>query len=149
MKKKDPKVVENRLRDTLRRRGYRLEKSRRRDPHALTYGRYWIIGERIQIDRGEGVEDFAVDKKKLHPISFCVLVTKGSKRDRAHDFTMTLDEVDALCSPESNAFAPISEGIFQAAKMDCVLAWEFYTSDSWEDATVALAPKSSERPRRK
>jgi hypothetical protein len=37
------KVLENRLRRTLARRGYQLMKSRARDPHALSYGGYQIV----------------------------------------------------------------------------------------------------------
>jgi hypothetical protein len=37
--------LEQRVRQTLKRRGYRLEKSRRRDPLALDYGRYWVWNE--------------------------------------------------------------------------------------------------------
>jgi hypothetical protein len=36
------KVLENRVRRTLERRGYWLEKSRARDKLARTYGRYWV-----------------------------------------------------------------------------------------------------------
>jgi hypothetical protein len=36
------KVRENRLRRMAGRQGYRLEKSRRRDPRALDYDRYYI-----------------------------------------------------------------------------------------------------------
>jgi len=35
--------MENRLRRVLARRGYRLEKSRRRDQQAIDYGGYMII----------------------------------------------------------------------------------------------------------
>src|SRR5262249_43098179 len=38
----EKKVLENRLRRTLERRGYSLEKSRRRDRLAVDYGRYWV-----------------------------------------------------------------------------------------------------------
>ena len=37
------KVRENRLRRKADRLGYRLEKSRRRDPDALDHGMYWLI----------------------------------------------------------------------------------------------------------
>jgi hypothetical protein len=37
------KTRENRLRRALDRRGYRLEKSRARDPYSLTYGGYQIV----------------------------------------------------------------------------------------------------------
>jgi len=39
------KVRENRLRRAAGRQGLRLVKSRRRDPRAYDYGRYWISGE--------------------------------------------------------------------------------------------------------
>lgn len=37
------KVRENRLRRAAARQGYKLVKSRRRDPRAYDYGRYWIV----------------------------------------------------------------------------------------------------------
>lgn len=37
------KVLENRLRRAADRQGYQLVKSRRRDPRAVDYGRYWLI----------------------------------------------------------------------------------------------------------
>jgi hypothetical protein len=37
------KVLENRLRRAAERQGLRLEKSRRRDPRAIDYGRYALI----------------------------------------------------------------------------------------------------------
>ena len=40
------KVRENRIRRVLKRQGYRLVKSRRRDPQALDYGDYMIVDER-------------------------------------------------------------------------------------------------------
>ncbi len=39
----EEKVMENRFRRALARRGYSLQKSRRRDPRALDYGGYMII----------------------------------------------------------------------------------------------------------
>ena len=39
----DEKVRENRLRRVAERRGYRLLKSRRRDPEALDYGGYMLL----------------------------------------------------------------------------------------------------------
>lgn len=139
MKKQDPRVVENRLRLTLKRRGYRLEKSRRRDPHALTYGRYWIINERTPID---------------HPISFYIPATEG---DPNRVCTMTLDEVDALCrSGESTALASISPERYSATKMACLFAMEAYSTERQETApekeaaepepTVKEA-KATKRPR--
>jgi len=37
------KTRETRLRRTADRRGLRLERSRRRDPHAVDYDRYWLL----------------------------------------------------------------------------------------------------------
>jgi hypothetical protein len=37
------KTRENQLRRALARRGYRLQRTRRRDPHALDYGRYSLF----------------------------------------------------------------------------------------------------------
>jgi hypothetical protein len=37
------KIRENRLRRMAERQGFALRRSRRRDPHALDYGIYWII----------------------------------------------------------------------------------------------------------
>jgi hypothetical protein len=39
----EDKVRENRLRRMAKRRGYILRKSKRRDPEALDFGRYWLI----------------------------------------------------------------------------------------------------------
>jgi hypothetical protein len=39
------KVVENKLRRIAERRGYRLTKSRRRDPKAIGFGGYALIAE--------------------------------------------------------------------------------------------------------
>jgi hypothetical protein len=36
-------VQENRVRRTAKRRGFILKRSRRRDPQALDYGKYWLI----------------------------------------------------------------------------------------------------------
>lgn len=40
---REEKVKENRLRRMAERQGLRLEKSRRRDPHALDYGGYMLV----------------------------------------------------------------------------------------------------------
>jgi len=40
---REEKVRENRLRRTARRRGMLFVKSRRRDPRACDYGRYWLV----------------------------------------------------------------------------------------------------------
>jgi hypothetical protein len=39
------KVMENRIRRMAHRRGFRLEKSRRRDPEAMDYGTYRLYSE--------------------------------------------------------------------------------------------------------
>jgi hypothetical protein len=41
------KARENRIRRTAERRGYRLEKSRRRDPLAVDFGGYMLIHARL------------------------------------------------------------------------------------------------------
>jgi len=41
------KVIENRIRRALHRRGLALKKSRRRDPHAIGYGTYAVIDPQI------------------------------------------------------------------------------------------------------
>lgn len=43
------KVRENRLRRMAERQGYQLVKSRRRDPRAYDYGRYWITDPAIKV----------------------------------------------------------------------------------------------------
>ncbi len=107
MKKQDPKVVENRLRDTLKRRGYTLVKSRRRDPLALTYGRYWVIFER----------------SAETPFGFAIPATEG---DPERDYTMTLAEVDAWCASGK----PLAREAIP--KMACLLAFEAYFSERRE-----------------
>jgi len=50
------KVRENRLRRAAGRQGLRIVKSRRRDPLALDYGRFWITGEhRVLLTPEHGV----------------------------------------------------------------------------------------------
>jgi hypothetical protein len=40
---KADKILENRMRRALARQGYRLVKSRVRDPRAIDFGRYYIV----------------------------------------------------------------------------------------------------------
>ena len=47
MRDQDEKVRENRVRRALDRQGYRLLKSRARDPLALTYGGYMIVDHEV------------------------------------------------------------------------------------------------------
>ena len=42
----EAKVKENRLRRIAKRRGFILKRSRRRDPQALDYGKYWLVDAR-------------------------------------------------------------------------------------------------------
>ena len=61
MKKIQPvDVIEHRLRLTLKRRGYRLIKSRRRDPLALDFGGYMIVDSQtgFPVEGGGGNTSF-------------------------------------------------------------------------------------------
>jgi hypothetical protein len=65
----DYKVLENRLRRAADRQGFRLERSRTRDPHATDYGTYQLVDNRtnnrvkadwdLQRGYGLGLEDVA------------------------------------------------------------------------------------------
>ncbi len=57
------KSLEIRLRNTLKRRGYFLFKSRRRDPQALDYGGYWIKDMRNALVFGG---EFGVSLKEVN-----------------------------------------------------------------------------------
>jgi hypothetical protein len=64
------KVTENRLRRMAERQGLVLTKSRRRDPRALDYGKYWIAEARsnalISPETGmdlDGVERFLTEDR--------------------------------------------------------------------------------------
>jgi len=107
-------TVEHRLRETLKRRGYRLEKSRRRDPHALTYGRYWII----------------LEKQMPYSTAFLVPASEGDP-DRA--FTMTLDQVDAWCR----------SGKKPDAKINATPAWKAYVTERQETMPSKAAFRGS------
>lgn len=52
----DEKVRENRLRRMAERQGLKLQKSRRRDPRALDYGKYWLFDVRNSNDLVVGGE---------------------------------------------------------------------------------------------
>jgi hypothetical protein len=64
----EQKVAENRLRRAADRQGYRLEKSKRRDPRAIGYGTFSIIrisdGEKVagDPDTGRGLNLAEVDQ---------------------------------------------------------------------------------------
>lgn len=49
----EEKVRENRLRRAAARQGLRFQKSRRRDPRARDYGRYWLTD--VYTNRGIGI----------------------------------------------------------------------------------------------
>lgn len=50
------KVRDNRLRRAAERQGLTVRKTRRRDPRALDYGRYWLQrGEEVVLGGTEGV----------------------------------------------------------------------------------------------
>jgi hypothetical protein len=57
----EEKVKENRLRQVAARRGMRLVKSRRRDPKALDFGRYWLINRAGTIVAGD-VDGISLDE---------------------------------------------------------------------------------------
>ena len=52
------KVDENRLRRTAQRRGYVLEKSRRRDPKAKDYGLYRLLVDHRDIEQNRASAPF-------------------------------------------------------------------------------------------
>lgn len=55
------KSMEIRARRTLARRGFALQKSRRRDPHALDYETYWIFDpdtDALVFPTGDNASDF-------------------------------------------------------------------------------------------
>lgn len=118
-------TIEHRLRETLKRRGYRLEKSRRRDPHALTYGRYWIIKERPPMTWA----------------SFHINATEGDA-DRA--YTMTLGQVDAWCASGKSGH-PGFESAF-IPMIACQSAMDAYIAERRETTPEKEAAKTK-RPR--
>jgi hypothetical protein len=81
----DDKVHENLLRRTLARRGYRLQRARRRDPHAIDYGRYSLV----ELATG----DLALDNLTFpqvvdivaNPHQIAALVEAGQRRRRRRD----------------------------------------------------------------
>lgn len=62
------KVRENRLRRTADRQGLVLKRSRRRDPRALDYGRYWLIDKKTseQITHKDGFTLDAIEARLLN-----------------------------------------------------------------------------------
>jgi len=49
MSPSDYKVLDNKMRRMVQRRGYRLSRSRVRDPGAIGYGVYWIINPKYNL----------------------------------------------------------------------------------------------------
>jgi len=56
------KVRENRARRVLHRRGLFLNKSRRKDPGAIGFGKYWIIDIEKNITVGGGKRGMSFDE---------------------------------------------------------------------------------------
>jgi hypothetical protein len=56
----EEKVRENRIRRAAERQGLRLVKSRRRDPRAIDYGRYWLV-----LAEGVQTADLSDDRRNL------------------------------------------------------------------------------------
>lgn len=69
------KVRENRIRRAAARQGLRVQKSRRRDERALTYGGYWLVDQDAVVvggDYGCGIdeiEDALNRPRKREPMS--------------------------------------------------------------------------------
>jgi hypothetical protein len=59
------KVYENRLRRSAERQGYRLEKSRRRDERAITYGFYRLVDLLDGAVIGAGGFGYALDVRQV------------------------------------------------------------------------------------
>lgn len=56
----DEKVRENRLRRAANRQGLTLTRSRRRDRHALDYGKYWLLaanGDHVTASDGVDLDE--------------------------------------------------------------------------------------------
>jgi len=65
----DEKVRENRLRRMAERQGYTLHKSRRRDPRALDFDRWMIVGENGRVVAGAdsaGRPTMSLDQVEAH-----------------------------------------------------------------------------------
>jgi hypothetical protein len=75
------KVLENRLRRKLARMGYRLEKSRRRDPDAIDYGKYWVIDLKTNVLVFGGSEVNGIPDATLEEVANWI--TEHSVRDHA------------------------------------------------------------------
>jgi hypothetical protein len=56
-----PKARENRARRAAERQGLRLTKSRRRDPRALDYAKYWLVDDRSNILDQRVDQQFGLD----------------------------------------------------------------------------------------
>ena len=63
MARYEDKTRENRLRATAKRQGLELRKSRRRDPLAVGYGRYWLMaGDKWEKVRAGGQRGMTIDQ---------------------------------------------------------------------------------------
>ena len=62
----DDKVRENRVRRMAERQGFRLVKSRRRDPRAVDYGAYWLTDQRSNtIAAGDPQRGMSLDDAEI------------------------------------------------------------------------------------
>ena len=59
------KILENRLRRTAERRGYVLEKSRRRDPKGKDYARYRLLVDARDIDAHRATMPFTLTIREV------------------------------------------------------------------------------------
>jgi hypothetical protein len=124
----DEKVRENRLRRMAERQGLRLEKSRRRDPRAVTYGTYHLVNAWTNSVEAYGSPD---------------------------GYGLTLDEVEAaLAPPRSNTDmveVPGTIGLLAedgselVPRQPCRFAWSVTASSGWaaqivEPAEIQTAP---------
>lgn len=66
----DEKVYENRVRRMAERQGLRLVKSKRRDPHAIDYGKYMLVDaatdEVVAGVNGTERPEFSLDDAEAH-----------------------------------------------------------------------------------
>jgi hypothetical protein len=84
------KVMENRIRRMAHRRGFRLEKSRRRDPEAMDYGTYRLYSEdgsleadRVLLEHVEKImRNVKRSRERLFLVGHDVLARKPRRQGR-------------------------------------------------------------------
>jgi hypothetical protein len=80
--------MEDRIRLTLQRRGYRLEKCRRRDRQALGFGKYWVwdlSNHIVSVPGGQVVASADGPETAQHLLRRCGY--------RADEYAVSLDEI--------------------------------------------------------